>query len=296
MGTRRHDYGGRALCTSVRQPPRAEGAGTLPRPHGPSPQPPGDRGLRSGQEASATVTMDESPGPGRRLAIPWVRLAGGSRGVCGVVVDRLLCHAEGCRCRQGFSAPGVPRVAGWAPLETWSRIRWPGRNWWAVGHRSTRTCWGWGLADVSRISPSVMFTDLPFGSASHRRAKKSVCGRLELAISSAVTGPVISRAGGAARRRRPHPPPVARHPPGSLRHRAALHPVLGSNTRPPAGDHLRRRRHRPGAAARSPALQRHHGAALAVPVRETTRPDVRRPHPAPQRRPGPRAHRAADDC
>jgi hypothetical protein len=25
---------------------------------------------------------------------------------------------------------------------------------------------------------------------------------------------------------------------GSLRHRAALHRVLGSNTRPPAGDHL----------------------------------------------------------
>jgi hypothetical protein len=45
-----------------------------------------------------------------------------------------------------------------------------------------------------------------------------------------------------------------------------------------------------------PPLQRHHGAALAVPVRETTRPDVRRPHPAPQRRPGRRAHRAADDC
>ena len=38
------------------------------------------------------------------------------------------------------------------------------------------------------------------------------------------------------------------------------------------------------------------GAALAVPVRETTRPDVRRPHPAPQRGPGRRAHRAADDC
>ena len=64
--------------------------------------------------------------------------------------------------------------------------------------------------------------------------------------------------------------------------RAALHRALGSNTRPPAGDHLRRRRRRPGAAARSPALQRHHRAALAVPVRQTTRPDVRRPHPAPR--------------
>ena len=67
-----------------------------------------------------------------------------------------------------------------------------------------------------------------------------------------------------------------------LRQGAALHRVLGSNTRPPAGDHLRRRRHRPGAAARPPALQRHHRAALAVPVRQTTRPDVRRPHPAPR--------------
>jgi hypothetical protein len=52
---------------------------------------------------------------------------------------------------------------------------------------------GWGLADVSRISPSVTFTDRPFGSTSHSRAKKSVCGRLELANSSAVTGPVIIR-------------------------------------------------------------------------------------------------------
>ena len=64
-----------------------------------------------------------------------------------------------------------------------------------------------------------------------------------------------------------------------LRQGAALHRVLGSNTRPPAGDHLQRRQQRPGAAARPPALQRHHRAALAVPVRETTRPDVRRPHP-----------------
>jgi hypothetical protein len=31
-------------------------------------------------------------------------------------------------------------------------------------------------------------------------------------------------------------------------------------------------------------------------VRETTRPDVPRPHPPPARRPGRRAHRAADDC
>jgi hypothetical protein len=46
-------------------------------------------------------------------------------------------------------------------------------------------------------------------------------------------------AGGATRRRRPHPPPVARHPPGPFRHRAALHRVLGSNTQPPAGGHLR---------------------------------------------------------
>jgi hypothetical protein len=36
-------------------------------------------------------------------------------------------------------------------------------------------------------------------------------------------------------------------------------------------------------------------ALLAVPVRQTTRPDVRRPHPAPARRPRRRAHRAADD-
>jgi hypothetical protein len=42
-----------------------------------------------------------------------------------------------------------------------------------------------------------MFTDRPFGSTSHRRAKKSVCGRLELTNSSAVTGPVISRAEGS---------------------------------------------------------------------------------------------------
>ena len=88
-------------------------------------------------------------------------------------------------------------------------------------------------------------------------------------------------AGGAARRRRPHPPPVARHRPRPLRRRPALHPALGSDTRPPAGDHLRRRPRRPGAATRPPALQRHHRAALAVPVRQTTRPDLRRPHPAP---------------
>jgi hypothetical protein len=37
----------------------------------------------------------------------------------------------------------------------------------------------------------------------------------------------------------PHPPPVACHPAGSLRLRAALHRVLDGNTRPPAGDHLR---------------------------------------------------------
>ena len=83
---------------------------------------------------------------------------------------------------------------------------------------------------------------------------------------------------GAARRRRPHPPPVARHRPLPLRQGAALHRRLGSNTRPPAGDHLRRRRDRPGAATRPPALQRHHRAALAVPVRQTARLDVRRPH------------------
>jgi hypothetical protein len=38
-----------------------------------------------------------------------------------------------------------------------------------------------------------MFTDRPLASTSHRRAKKSVCRRLELTKSSAVTGPVISR-------------------------------------------------------------------------------------------------------
>lgn len=32
--------------------------------------------------------------------------------MCGVVVDALLCGAEGCRCRQWFPAAGVPRVAG----------------------------------------------------------------------------------------------------------------------------------------------------------------------------------------
>jgi len=44
-------------------------------------------------------------------------------------------------------------------------------------------------------------------------------------------------AGGAARRRRPHPPPVSCHCPLPLRPGAALHRVLGSHTRPPAGDH-----------------------------------------------------------
>src|ERR1700677_4969674 len=34
------------------------------------------------------------------------------RGIRGVVVDSLLCRAEGCRCRQRFSGSGVACVAG----------------------------------------------------------------------------------------------------------------------------------------------------------------------------------------
>jgi hypothetical protein len=40
--------------------------------------------------------------------------------------------------------------------------------------------------------PSVMLTDFFFSSTSHRRAKKSVCGREEPTNSSALTGPTIS--------------------------------------------------------------------------------------------------------
>ncbi len=52
---------------------------------------------------------------------------------------------------------------------------------------------GRGLAGSEAQQPSQMFTDLPEGSMSHSRAKKSVCGRLERTKSSACTGPMISR-------------------------------------------------------------------------------------------------------
>ena len=71
-------------------------------------------------------------------------------------------------------------------------MRWPAAKRWAVGQRSTVMRRGSSVASVRRRMPSVMLTDFCFWSTSHRRTKKSVCGREEPTNSSAVTGPMIS--------------------------------------------------------------------------------------------------------
>jgi hypothetical protein len=63
-------------------------------------------------------------------------------------------------------------------------------------------------------------------------------GELPAGIRGDVRAWLVVLLDGDARTR----PPVARHCPLPLRQGAALHRVLGRNTRPPAGDHLQRRR------------------------------------------------------
>ena len=63
----------------------------------------------------------------------------------------------------------------------------------------------------------------------------------------------------------------------------------GQQPRPPAGDHLRRRPHRAGAAARPPRYNAIIALRSLFRFARTTRPDLRRPRPAPERRPAPGA-------
>ena len=99
---------------------------------------------------------------------------------------------------RGAPDPRLRAKRGCAPLEICTRNRWPRRKQCPVGHISMRIRRIAGAlgSERSRISPSLTFSDRPRSSTSQRRAKKSVCGRLDRTNRSADTGPTTLRSAG----------------------------------------------------------------------------------------------------
>jgi len=107
------------------------------------------------------------------------------------VVDGLVGASRRAAVARGSPVPGFLAYLGNEPLETWTRIRWPALNRWAVGQRRTVAAVTWSAAE-RLVRPSQTFHDLPSASTSQSRTKTSASGRLERNQICALTSPTTS--------------------------------------------------------------------------------------------------------